>query len=305
MIFFDINVTDSTIAAASVGSALGNIKLEQLDEQGRLISQVNQARAQVFDWGTIINSVTSDLKSAINNSINQAAAKLVARKILKATEVTGLALATYKSFQILYKWNFAAAAQPPPPQTPNSGPSSTATTSSTSSSSASPAATQYSIVTRRGTTVTQFEAFIKSLPDAGQGDKCVFENLDSQEYGTFLNASDVAEIQENPIVQSIEENTSLADEFPDGDDGYSIIPRHKEKYSEDDMQINRVRQDGAPIHLNIISQGPNNARARVGGGDNPPIPDYTLSDKAGEGITIYVLDSGIDPGHPVCFLSLP
>jgi hypothetical protein len=32
----------------------------------------------------------------------------------------------------------------------------------------------------------------------------------------------------------------------------------------------------------------------------PAIPYYTLSDKAGKGSTIYIIDTGIDPGHPVC-----
>lgn len=53
----------------------------------------------------------------------------------------------------------------------------------------------------------EFNTF-NSLPDAGQGIKIVYDTIDSQVYGTFLTASQLADVRKNSIVDVIERNSS-------------------------------------------------------------------------------------------------
>jgi hypothetical protein len=106
----------------------------------------------------------------------------------------------------------AAVKQPPPPPSPKPSDTAIATgTTSTSSSGTSATATQYSycISTRSGTDIRQFEAFIKSLPDAGNGEKIVYPSIDFQVYVTSLTATDLVVVKENLIVDFVVDNSPL------------------------------------------------------------------------------------------------
>ncbi|RDL38904.1 uncharacterized protein BP5553_03244 [Venustampulla echinocandica] len=281
---------------ARVGKALADIELEELDSegntinQGNLINVVDQIQTELYDLGQMIGKVEPLIKAQLN--------KKNAKFVLKVFFGVTAARVLKTNLQKLANWSFDSPKAHEIP-TPTTKPTATSATSSSSSSSSSATETpkEYCIVTRRGTTIPQYEAFIKSLPDAAEGRRIVYPNLDSQVYTTVLNSSEVKIVRKNPIVFGAAINTSGAEE---ADDGYGVIPRPKPSaIQERGTETNRVRVPESPDHLRLISQGPKNAHDRESRTiPFEPLPDYVLSPKAGEGMTIYVIDSGIDPGHP-------
>ncbi|KAH6715723.1 peptidase S8/S53 domain-containing protein [Leptodontidium sp. MPI-SDFR-AT-0119] len=163
--------------------------------------------------------------------------------------------------------------EPTTQATPTTNPSYTSTstgTSTSSSASATETTKLYSISTKEGTKLEDYYAFINGLPDE--------------------------EIRGNAMIRAVVENSAGDDS---DDDEHSVIPNTLEARVDPDLypMLNLAQQPISPGHLNLISQGPRNAVARR---SQPTlaIPDYLLSPKAGEGITIFVIDTGINPAHP-------
>lgn len=280
---------------------MADIELDELDlegntiRHGNLINVVDQIQTELYDLGQIIGKVEPLMKAQLNKKN----AKLVLKLFFGVTAARVLKTNLRK----LANWSFESPKAPEKP-TPTTKPTATSTTSSSSSSSSSATETpkEWCIVTHRGTTIPQYEAFIKSLPDGGEGRRIVYANLDSQVYTTLLNSTEAEKVRKNPIIFAVADNTSRMEE---ADDGYHVIPRHNLPDTQGEIvKMNRVRVPESPDHLRLISQGPENVRERES--RTVPferLPDYVLSPKAGDGITIYVIDSGIDPTHSVSSLS--
>jgi len=156
----------------------------------------------------------------------------------------------------------------------------------------------YTIMTKIGTSISDFDKFIKDL-DGGKGSKSVLPKATFQGYGTFLRPSEVAAVEQHPVVRLV-----MKDEWRDdhSEEVYSALPRVdtrgiKRKRADRSPQgegSNIDFQDKSPDHLSLISQGPGSIKSALG--------PYMLSPKAGEGVTIYVIDSGLNPAHPVSTL---
>ena len=80
--------------------------------------------------------------------------------------------------------------------------------------------------------------------------------------------------------------------------GNTITPNTIEEFQPvfDSRTPRIIHQNDAPISLEIVSQPP--------GIPLPLVAGYDFPEQAGDGITIYVLDTGANLRHPVSVLSL-
>lgn len=295
-------------AAADIGGTLGAIGLSEIDKGGKLLNRFKQTSLDIFDLGGTIKDIEPLLGSNLNlangnklltysDAITKGIGIGEGLKDLTdlANEVSD-ATPTPDTTPTPESTNVQSTPEPTTQTTPTTSLSSSSTGSSTSSS-ASPTETTklWSIATKAGTSLAAFDAFVNTLPDAGTGMKIVYPYINYQVYGTYMTEADANLARTHPLVDTVMGSSFVDD--PD-DDGYSVIPRTLEKrvdperYPEVDLNF----QPTSPSHLNLISQGPVNAQARLAQ-PATPMPDYLLSPKAGEGITIFVIDTGISPFH--------
>lgn len=185
-------------------------------------------------------------------------------------------------------------------------PTKTKTESVSSSTSAVPDVTgRYCIVTKRGTSMLAYEAFLKTLPDKGLlGTRIDYATMDSQVYTCQLGAKQADDVKKLPIVQFIVLERDTNSDTLDSEDFRADFGRvHERQPQPVNPNINLVFQPDDYKHLKIISQSPENAMLRR---TAPwvPIPPYSLGTSAGLGSTIFVIDTGIDTNHPVMPLPL-
>ena len=283
-------------AAADVGSSLESIGLDELDESGKLLEVFQQTEIDIFELGRVIK----DIEPLLKNTINLVNGKEILGYSAAITGGIGIGATLRKLVEM---------ANEPQPAKPTTKPATTTTgdpssssrspSSSTSSSKPSETAVLYCIETVRGTTHGEYENFINSLPDAGKGIRIDYPNIDNQVYGTYLTAEQAKELEKNPIVGLITPNSVGEDNSDFYNEENSVIPRSLNARAGPDPPLNLAQQVASPQHLNLISQGPKNAAARRSTTPPPVIPDYVLSPKAGEGVTIFVIDTGLNPNHPV------
>ena len=299
------------VAAADIGGTLGAIGLSEIDKGGSILNRFKKTSLDIFDLGGTIKKIEpllgSNLNLANGNTLlgytDEITKSIGISEGLKelgelANEVSESTL-TPESTPTPESTDVQSTPEPTTQTTPTTSLSSSSMGSSSSSSSSTAATTKpYTISTKEGTSPEAFDAFVKSLPDAGQGIRIEYPHVNFQVYGTDITDSLAASIRLNPIIRSV-----VYDAFVDDDEDYSVIPKLIEKRVDPYPQLNLALQPISPVHLNLISQGPRNAEARRVT-PAPLIPDYLLSSKAGEGVTIFVIDTGIDPAHPVRIQSL-
>jgi hypothetical protein len=153
--------------------------------------------------------------------------------------------------------------------------------------------------------MSEYLSFIQNFPDEGQGVQIAYPHVNIQGYVTSMNSSYAAIVAQNPLVGSVvidapasmEEFGVLIDKNP------SMLPADMYAPENQDVSLwkraqptvpteNLVRQPNSQVPLQIISQG---AASNVQGS----LEDYMFDPTAGEGITIYVLDSGFFQGATV------
>jgi len=204
----------------------------------------------------------------------------------------------------------SGSAEKSPPSSPGSGSNS----GSKPSESDPDAPIWYFIMTKRGTSISEFNAFVENL-DGSKWPKTVDPNVPFQAYNTFLKPSEVAGVKSNPIIRHV-----MKDEWFDdsGKELYNANPKleireAKQKRADkppagqpsgtDLRQMDLDFQNQSPNHLSLISQGPGSIKeqkaAKGKGEGNSMIAPYMLSPKAGEGVTIFIIDGGLNPKHPV------
>lgn len=298
-------LTNSAIAATKIGQTLEEIgtELATLDQSGKIIEALDETKTRIFEIGELIKKFEPLVKS----KLNMANAKL----ILKLCAGGGVTVAAAKRLKELSTWRpkleylLGQGTMSDPTKTASET-ISTTTTSTSSSASASETPVRYCVTSKSNTNLDEFKEFIKLLPDRGAGNLVAFPHVTIYSYATLIKPS------EKDAVRKLAEKTSfilavLVDEWED--DVYSVIPRKPgPKLSArapppiPNPYLDQYKQDGSPDHLDILSQSEDNARARrlsLTPEARPSIPEYLLDRKAGEGTTIFVIDTGIEPSHPV------
>ncbi len=263
-----------------------------MSQDGSLIDVFKQVQVNTFDLGAAIKNIDPLLKTKLNLANGRMVVKYGSALFIGGTIGTNL--------RKLANWSFSPnAPKSTPSSTQTSDPSSSSTTTSTTSTSARPSETTkiYAIETYRGTTQAEFESLTHTLPNAGQGLRITYPSIDFQVYGSRLTESQAETLRKNPIIEAVVDD-SFVDDSTFNDDLYSVIPKHIQPRVDPNPNLNLAQQSISPYHLNLISQGPRNAAARRS--DHPQVvPDYLLSPKAGEGTTIFIMDTGLNPSHPV------
>ncbi|PVH78545.1 hypothetical protein DL98DRAFT_573124, partial [Cadophora sp. DSE1049] len=289
--------TGAFSAAADVGSSLESIGLQELDESGKLLEIFEQTEIDIFELGSVIR----DIEPLLKNKMDLINGKKILGYSAAITGGIGIGATLRKLVEM---------ANEPQPAKPTSKPGTTTTSdhssssksSSSSTSSSKPSETPrlYCIETVRGTTQGEYEEFIKSLPDAGKGIRIDYPTIDNQIYGTYLTADQAKEIRKHHLVKLAILNFEGEDRPEFYNEENSVIPKALRRRADPaDPPLNLVQQVVSPPHLNLISQGPKNAAYRQSHAPPiPAIPDYLLSPKAGEGTTIFVIDTGLNPDHP-------
>ena len=140
------------------------------------------------------------------------------------------------------------------------------------------------ITTKRDTARSDFDSFIKTLPDQGEGGVIAYENIPWQSYVTQnLTSEQADEIKNNPIVDRI----GLVTE-EDGEAGVISAPRGHLAVSKRDTSP----RAGSDYHLGMLS-APRDLR------DTQTWPDYEFDEVLGKGQTIYIIDTGYRKTHQV------
>lgn len=166
---------------------------------------------------------------------------------------------------------------------------SDSTTTSSTTSSGTPQPTAFLISTKRDTARSDFDAFIKTLPDEGKGSVIAYDNIPWQSYVTKnLTAEQVNEIKNNPIVDIIGPITEEA-----GEAGVIATSRKQPRISK---RENSPRA-GSSYHLGMLS-APRDLR------DTETWPDYEFDSALGKGQTVYIIDTGYRKTHEVSSLHL-
>ena len=159
---------------------------------------------------------------------------------------------------------------------------STMTSSSSSSETASPTAkpTLHWFETKKGTDVSTFESYIKTLPDKGEGVKAVFPGLGLQTYMTNLTLAQVKEVEKQNFIKFVYPVSSI-----DTASFGAIPPSHKiEKRINENLNLQK--RLNSEDHLKIISQKKYAA-----------LDDYLFDPLLGRGQTIYIIDEGFNIHH--------
>ena len=171
---------------------------------------------------------------------------------------------------------------PPPPTKSVSSQKSTSTTSS-----ATAAATTMVVLTDVGTSVDEFNSLVNGLGvDASLITTLVYSNVDFQGFVAPLNASQQQTVSKSPIVNIMVENVVDSDQDYDA----SLIQTTVTKKREPLAKRAIVTQPNSPTHLKVISNPSS-------GVDTNYTYDNTAS---GQGVSIYLLDTGIRATHQVC-----
>jgi hypothetical protein len=160
--------------------------------------------------------------------------------------------------------------------------STTQSTTSPSSSSGTPTPTAWLISTKRNTARADFDDFIKTLPDQGQGNVIAYDNIPWQSYVTKNLTSDQADmIKMNSIVDIVGQITE-----EDGEAGIAATRKPRVMKRENSP---RAESD---YHLGMLSA----PRALM---DTEMWPDYEFDTQLGIGQTIYIIDTGYRSTHEV------
>jgi hypothetical protein len=188
---------------------------------------------------------------------------------------------------------------------PSSSSLSSSKTSSTTSSStaASPTTSYYFIRSKTGTTNSQFQNWVKTLPDQGNGVLDTIPNGPNQSYLTWLNETEAREIAALPfILQCAPVPTPViaipgfhhsSSEASSENDFLSKVPQRRADIPHPQSNTLYYRSPSAP-HLKLIS------RQRGAGSQQL----YTFDPQLGAGISIYIVDTGFNIAHQVCHHSV-
>jgi hypothetical protein len=194
------------------------------------------------------------------------------------------------------------------------GPSSTSTipttTSSTSTSAGGgggkvsdvvpkPTSTEkperYLILTHDGISLTQFKTLTIKL-DGGEGIIVSFSSSPHHSYLTWQKPSQRQKLKtDNPEIHVI-----LLNSPPEGmlvEFGAISMKRQTPNLPQRSI----TGQSNSPDQLKVLSQPPANAanRRAATGTSKPEMPDFIFDSKAGEGTTVFIFDSGMNPYHEV------
>ena len=187
-----------------------------------------------------------------------------------------------------YDW----AAEKPVASSTTTASNSTIATVSTSSSSTSTVSTTatpspYFFATKNGTDLATFQAFIKTLPDGGQGDQAVMDGLPWQAYSTNLTAEQAQAVANQTFVSFVVENIE-----GDGSEQAGAIPNAQwlSKRVPSNVNLNERPLSDAQLRL-LSTQNQRNEQPAS------QLPNYLFAPSLGQGSTIYIMDTGANLNH--------
>lgn len=178
--------------------------------------------------------------------------------------------------------------------------SGTGTSPTQASKASSPAAAtseasvpeEWLISTVPGTSVKDFQAFIKGLPDRGSGEQIIYPELDEQGYITKMTELEAAIANRDPIVDVIISNAPIDSQlFSLNHTGPGAL------HQRDEEPWTIVLQDEPErYHAMLCAQRTENVADLP---DDKAQYNYVLENSAGDGIFVYVLDHGCLLSHEV------
>jgi hypothetical protein len=207
---------------------------------------------------------------------------------------------------------------------------SSSSSSSSSSTSANSAPTPWIVLTRSGTSQSDFKDLVDSMGNPSDGKQISYDFMDYQVYIATLSNEVAQNISSNPIVVSVDENSS-----PSPGDQETITPftgqnpsrrvrRHAIRNAAHRRQLNRgatptkLDRRATPTTLTFtptLTTGPGSLTdlfQQVGSPKNLKMvsdytlghdpPEYTFDSSLGGGVFIYILDTGINANHMVSCL---
>lgn len=256
------------------------------DSIGTVVNARNGA-VQAFDVLQSLRKLTDNLVNLRKDVLPVLKAYLLqitgAAGVLTAVEAALLQFADSPPYQ---------KQQPIPSNyTSNSTVASATKTSASSTSSTSATPSPYIIGTKEGTPLSAFKSFIQTLPDGGQGKIIQYENVRWQTYFTNLTLAQAQEVASQGIVLDVVDSTAAGFGAPAG-----ALPHPSKKLRKRDAWDIESRPN-SDSHLRIISTG--NQLQINNKGDGGSLPNYMYDTSLGEGVTIYIIDSGCLLSHTV------
>lgn len=164
-----------------------------------------------------------------------------------------------------------------------------ATTTSTSTATPS----QWILNTVPGTTQSEFETFIQTLPDKGIGRRIVYDTADHQWYAGSMTLDEAKIVSRVPIVDQIVSNEVRRDTW-EASSGSSL---RTEALRKRDPEFDIYERPGAEKHLRAISM----AKSITWNIDNVMSEEFTFESEPGHDTFIYLIDKGVDTTHYVSF----
>jgi subtilisin family serine protease len=134
--------------------------------------------------------------------------------------------------------------------------------------------------TKKGTDVSTFESYIKTLPDRGEGVKAVFPGLRLQTYMTNLTLAQVKEVEKRDFIKFVYPVSSIDTA------SFGAIPPPHIIEKRINKNLNLQKRLNSEDHLKVISQ------KKYAGLD-----DYLFDPLLGRGQTIYIIDEGFNINH--------
>ncbi|KAK6347941.1 hypothetical protein TWF718_005761 [Orbilia javanica] len=251
--------------------------------------------------------VIEEVVTRLGAAAEMAVTAEVAASVSIASEVVAAGATALVGIAGIIAWIAAQLARPPggPGEEPPEGPSRTSTRTSTSST-CSPTATptSYIILTKESTTDSQFEQMKNSLPKRADNFEIVSTEASIRIYVATMNECEYKQLWKNPIVEGVSYNDKikwdLGNESMAGATTKRVRRDRKEEPKKQRIQkraLNKATinlQEDSPPHLQWLSSY---ARRTVLRGRLLGYEDFIFPENAGDGIDVYVIDSGIFPDH--------
>jgi hypothetical protein len=190
-----------------------------------------------------------------------------------------------------------------PSPTPTGDPTATeTTTTTTTTSTATP--TESPVLILVDCTASQFQEFIDSLPPTTKtAQRIEFDFTNLRGYVTSVNKTIYDSLPSNPLVKTVMVNRELDVKHdavfkPISNQTITINPLQRRADPPIPSTQDLYMQSPSPWHLTDLSRPPNRDYG-VATDQYWEYPGYVHNPNGGNGVNIYIIDTGITPEHQV------